>query len=69
VRYLLHTELVAALQREGVGHLLYQGPSSLVIEPGLLYLQARLGYEVANLQISPSTSVAARLPELIAPSM
>jgi hypothetical protein len=50
-RYLLHTHVVAALRGDGVRYLMPRSPSALVLPEGLLYLQARLGYEVVNLSV------------------
>ena len=50
-RYLLHTHMVFSLQASGVRYLTHRGPSALLIPPGLLYMQARLGYEVVNLRL------------------
>ena len=52
-RYLLHTHMVFSLQASGVRYLTHRGPSVLAIHPGLLYLQARLGYEIFNLRLEP----------------
>jgi hypothetical protein len=52
-RYLLHTHMVFSLQASGVRYLTHRGSSALVISPGLLYLQARLGYEIVNLRLAP----------------
>lgn len=52
-RYLLHAHVVSSLQAAGVKYLTTRGPSALVQPPGLLYLQARLGYEIANLRVAP----------------
>lgn len=50
-RYLLHAHVVSALRAAGVRYLTTKGPSALVLPEGLLYLQARLGYEVVNLRV------------------
>lgn len=50
-RYLLHTHVVGALRGAGVRYMTTKGPSALVLPEGLLYLQARLGYEVVNLRV------------------
>jgi hypothetical protein len=50
-RYLLHSHVVCALRAAGVRYLTARGPSALVMPEGLLYLQARLGYEVVNLRV------------------
>lgn len=50
-RYMLHTHVVSALRAAGVRYLTTKGPSALVLPEGLLYLQARLGYEVVNLRV------------------
>ena len=50
-RYLLHTHMVLSLQASGVSFLTTRSPSALVLPPGLLYLQARLGYEIVNLRV------------------
>jgi len=50
-RYLLHTHIVGSLRAAGVRYLTTRGPSALVMPEGLLYLQARLGYEVVNLRV------------------
>ncbi len=52
-RYLLHTHMVGSLQASGIRHLTHRGPNALVTPPGLLYLQARLGYEIVNLRLMP----------------
>jgi hypothetical protein len=59
-RYLLHTHLVSQLQAAGVRYVIAQAPSPLVLDPGLVYLQGRLGYEVANLRLSGKHAGALR---------
>jgi hypothetical protein len=51
-RYLLHSHMVASLRASGVRYLTTRSPSALVLPSGLLYLQARLGYEIFNLRVT-----------------
>ncbi len=50
-RYLLHTHVVSELRAVGSRYLFAEGPNALTLPPGLQYLQARLGYEIANLRL------------------
>ena len=50
--YLLHAHVVSAMQQLGVRHLLITSGNALRLNPGLLYLQARLGYSVVNLHLA-----------------
>jgi hypothetical protein len=50
--YLLHAHVVSAMQQLGVRHLLITSGNVLRLNPGLLYLQARLGYSVVNLHLA-----------------
>ena len=52
-RYLLHTHMVFSLQACGVKYVTHRGPNALMMAPGIRYFQARLGYEIVNLQVSP----------------
>lgn len=52
-RYLLHTHMVEALQTTGVRYLATRTPMALLQSPGMLYLQARLGYEIVRLRVAP----------------
>jgi hypothetical protein len=51
-RYLLHAHMVESLQASGVRYLLPGTPTTLLLPPELLYMQARLGYEIVNLRMS-----------------
>jgi hypothetical protein len=51
VRYLVHTELVAALIASRVRYLLLNTPTELTIPPGLQYLRHLLGYRTVNLRV------------------
>lgn len=61
-RYLLHTHLVLSLRELGVAYLTTRSTSALVLPAGLLYLQARLGYEIANLRVLPESPVTSPQP-------
>lgn len=52
VRYLLHTELVRALQQDRVRRLWADGP--LHVAPGVQYFQRRLGYVLARPRFTPA---------------
>ncbi len=53
-RYLLHTHMVASLRDRGLSYLTTRSRSALALPAGFLYLQARLGYEIANLRVVPA---------------
>ncbi len=57
--YLLHAHVVTTMQRLGVRYLLITSGNALRLNPGLLYLQARLGYSVANLTLTPAPTPSA----------
>jgi hypothetical protein len=50
-RYLLHTEIVTALARDGVRYLVTDSPMALRMDPNLRSFQRLLGYQVANLSL------------------
>jgi hypothetical protein len=50
-RYLLHTEIVTALARDGVRYLVTDSPMALRMDPNLRGFQRLLGYQVANLSL------------------
>jgi hypothetical protein len=47
------------MQRAGVRHLLIPSGNVLRLKPGLVYLQARLGYSVVNLRLDRRAATAA----------
>ena len=49
--YLLHSKVMAELQEAEVRFLLVNARNPLLLRPGLLYMQGRLGYEVVNLRL------------------
>lgn len=53
-RYLLHTGLVELLIADGVRLLL--ADSGIWVTPGVRYLQQRIGYDVVNLRIRPTSA-------------
>jgi hypothetical protein len=50
-RYLLHTEIVTALARDGVRYLVTDSPMALRMDPNRRSFQRLLGYHVANLSL------------------
>jgi hypothetical protein len=50
-RYLLHTEIVTTLARDGVRYLVTDSPMALRMDPNLRSFQRLLGYQVANLSL------------------
>jgi hypothetical protein len=59
-RYLLHTHVVGELRASGVRYLFAECQNALALPAGLQYLQARLGYEIANLRTPSRRRVESR---------
>ena len=49
--YLVHGHVVEEMQRARVRYILMNAENAIILKPGLLYMQGRLGYQVVHLRL------------------